>query len=234
MAMQTDTMKKAHTKTERLAALDSARAVSLSAHAAAGLAAHVGAGHVVRALRVAEAMGRSAHALLVAHFAATQPPPRAPAGASGASAEVETGDKDKKEKKKLSKKKKKSKGMIVHAPASAPGAAALELDDAWADALPAALGPPCAPAASTSCVAPSVGGRVLVAHRSTSRSPPRRASLASVATSSTPTASSTTSTRASLAEAEAAVRLLLAAEGGMADRVAEFDSLVLGLKRFSG
>ena len=69
----------ANTKAERLSAIEAARAVTIASHAAAGLAARAGATHVVRALRVAEAMGRSATAMLVAHFDApvgtTQPPP---------------------------------------------------------------------------------------------------------------------------------------------------------------
>ena len=93
MVQHTSPMRMAYTKEDRLAALDSARAVPMAAHAADGLAAHVGAGHVARALRVAEAMGRSAHPQLVAHFgAATHSPPRAPAGATGTITDAEAGD----------------------------------------------------------------------------------------------------------------------------------------------
>ena len=103
----------AATKADRYAGLDAARAVALAAHAAAGLAASLGDAQAARLLRIAEAMGRSAHASLLRSLAAgVRPPPTTGTPAEGMGQAV-VDEKEKKKRRRRRKRKQAKEGPAM-------------------------------------------------------------------------------------------------------------------------
>ena len=136
---------------ERRAALQRARGAAIAARSAAGLAERVSK-DAVRLVRAAEGLLRTATGVLEA---TRNVGAASPVAAEVVTAEMGVDDNEQKKacemkEKKKKLKKKKSTAMNVDAPVFAPGAAALEFNDTWADTVPVAFGPPCAPAAASS------------------------------------------------------------------------------------
>ena len=166
-------------KADITAVVESARAVTIAAHAAAALAGNAGVANALRALRSAEALGRAATSIIIAHFRELDGSPD-----HGAAADVPMQTTAKSSKKRRNKGKNKDKdlgksdssshkgasGAAPPAPApevsaaspaeTAPG----ELDDSWADSVRGRA------VAAPGLAAPAVA-RVLRRHGTGSRSP---------------------------------------------------------------